>query len=58
MSRRGLCIHSDEMRELDIGSPAKLAGMPTSGKIVRGVASSPDGCFAYISCQSVGAGGA
>ena len=33
----------------------ELARVPTSRKVVHGIAYSPDGRAAYISCQSVGA---
>jgi YVTN family beta-propeller protein len=40
---------------IDAGSLRETARVPTSKKIVHGVAYSPDGRFAYISCESIGA---
>jgi YVTN family beta-propeller protein len=40
---------------VDVGTLKELARIPTSKKVVHGVAYSPDGRFAYISCESVGA---
>jgi YVTN family beta-propeller protein len=40
---------------IDVGSLSELARVPTSKKIVHGVAYSPDGRLAYISCESIGA---
>lgn len=40
---------------LDAGSLAELARVPTSKPVVHGVAYSPDGRYAYISSESVGA---
>lgn len=40
---------------VDAASLAELARVPTSKKVVHGVAYSPDGRYAYISCESVGA---
>jgi len=40
---------------LDAGSFAELARVPTSKPVVHGVAYSPDGRYAYISSESVGA---
>jgi DNA-binding beta-propeller fold protein YncE len=40
---------------VDAGSLAELARVPTSKKIVHGVAYSPDSRLAYISCESIGA---
>ena len=40
---------------VDATSLAELARIPTSKKVVHGVAYSPDGRYAYISCESVGA---
>jgi DNA-binding beta-propeller fold protein YncE len=40
---------------IDAGSLLETARVPTSKKIVHGVAYSPDGRFAYISCESIGA---
>jgi YVTN family beta-propeller protein len=40
---------------IDAGTLAELARVPTSKKIVHGVAYSPDSRLAYISCESIGA---
>ncbi len=40
---------------VDAGTLKELARIPTSKKVVHGVAYSPDGRLAYISCESVGA---
>ena len=40
---------------VDAGTLAELARVPTSKKIVHGVAYSPDSRLAYISCESIGA---
>jgi YVTN family beta-propeller protein len=40
---------------VDAASLKELARIPTSKKVVHGVAYSPDGRLAYISCESVGA---
>jgi YVTN family beta-propeller protein len=40
---------------IDAASLAEIARVPTSKKVVHGVAYSPDGRFAYISCESIGA---
>lgn len=40
---------------VDAASLKELARIPTSKKVVHGVAYSPDGRVAYISCESVGA---
>jgi YVTN family beta-propeller protein len=40
---------------VDAASLAELARIPTSKKVVHGVAYSPDGRYAYISCESIGA---
>ena len=39
---------------VDTGTLKELARIPTSKKVVHGVAYSPDGRLAYISCESVG----
>jgi YVTN family beta-propeller protein len=39
---------------IDANSLSELARIPTSKKIVHGVAYSPDNRFAYISCESIG----
>jgi YVTN family beta-propeller protein len=40
---------------IDAGTLAEVARVPTSKKIVHGVAYSPDSRLAYISCESIGA---
>jgi YVTN family beta-propeller protein len=40
---------------IDAASLAEVARIPTSKKVVHGVAYSPDGHLAYISCESIGA---
>jgi YVTN family beta-propeller protein len=40
---------------VDAASLKELARVPTSKKVVHGVAYSPDGRLAYISCESIGA---
>jgi YVTN family beta-propeller protein len=40
---------------IDAGTLTELARVPTSKKIVHGVAYSPDSRLAYISCESIGA---
>jgi DNA-binding beta-propeller fold protein YncE len=40
---------------IDAASLAEVARIPTSKKVVHGVAYSPDGRLAYISCESIGA---
>lgn len=40
---------------VDAATLTELARVPTSKKIVHGVAYSPDGKYAYVSCESVGA---
>jgi YVTN family beta-propeller protein len=40
---------------IDAGTLAELARVPTSKKIVHGVAYSPDSRLAYVSCESIGA---
>ena len=40
---------------VDADTLKELARIPTSKKVVHGVAYSPDGRFAYISCESIGA---
>jgi YVTN family beta-propeller protein len=40
---------------IDAGTLVELARVPTSKKIVHGVAYSPDSRLAYISCESIGA---
>src|SRR4051812_3486822 len=40
---------------IDAGRLSELARIPTSKKIVHGVAYSPDQRFAYITCESIGA---
>ena len=40
---------------IDAASLAEVARIPTSKKVVHGVAYSPDSRLAYISCESIGA---
>ncbi|MGE0352780.1 MAG: cytochrome D1 domain-containing protein [Gemmatimonadales bacterium] len=40
---------------VDVASLTEVARIPTTKKIVHGVAYSPDGRYAYISCESIGA---
>jgi YVTN family beta-propeller protein len=40
---------------IDAGTLAEVARVPTSKKIVHGIAYSPDSRLAYISCESIGA---
>jgi YVTN family beta-propeller protein len=40
---------------IDAASLAEVARIPTSKQVVHGVAYSPDGRLAYISCESIGA---
>jgi YVTN family beta-propeller protein len=40
---------------IDAGTLAEVARVPTSKKIVHGVAYSPDSRLAYVSCESIGA---
>lgn len=40
---------------IDAASLTEVARIPTSKKVVHGVAYSPDGRLAYISCESIGA---
>ncbi len=40
---------------LDATSLAELARIPTTKKIVHGIAYSPDGRYAFVSCESIGA---
>jgi YVTN family beta-propeller protein len=40
---------------VDAATLTELARVPTSKKVVHGVAYSPDGRYAYISCESIGA---
>jgi YVTN family beta-propeller protein len=40
---------------VDAGTLKELARIPTTKKVVHGVAYSPDGRLAYISCESIGA---
>jgi YVTN family beta-propeller protein len=40
---------------VDAATLTELARVPTSKKVVHGVAYSPDGQYAYISCESIGA---
>ena len=39
---------------VDAASLTELARVPTTKKVVHGVAYSPDGRYAYISCESIG----
>ena len=40
---------------VDAATLTEVARVPTSKKIVHGVAYSPDGKYAYVSCESIGA---
>jgi YVTN family beta-propeller protein len=40
---------------IDAGTLTELARVPTSKKIVHGIAYSPDSRLAYVSCESIGA---
>jgi len=40
---------------VDAAALTEVARIPTSKKVVHGVAFSPDGRLAYVSCESIGA---